>query len=224
METPISEIAVGARRRTVNRQKVAELAESIQDIGLLNPVSVNRAEGGYLLIAGLHRLEAAKVAGWATIPATLVTLGDLDAELAEIDENLIRSELSVLEKGDHLTRREEILSAKLQRAPSHRPSKGEFCSPLRTTADIAREAGIGERTAQHYKQISRDLDPEAKDRLRDTPTANSKTDLLKLSRMDSGTQRQAEELVREACRQGWYRLERQTIGRLRAGWRGGGSG
>lgn len=104
-----------------------------------------------------------------------------------------RNDLTVLERGEHLARREEIMAARGQRAEpgdNQHSGGGELNSPPRkTTAEIAREAGISERTAQHYKQISRDLDPEVKDQLRDTPTANNKTDLLKLSRLDHETQR-----------------------------------
>ena len=52
--------------------------------------------------------RALTVLGHKTIAATIVTLDKLRAELAEIDENLIRNELTVLERGEHLSRRKQI--------------------------------------------------------------------------------------------------------------------
>ena len=63
---------------------------------------------GHTLIAGLHRLEAAKLLGWAEIDCTVTSLDGLQAELAEIDENFIRNDLSALEHGEMLLRRKEI--------------------------------------------------------------------------------------------------------------------
>lgn len=136
-----------------------------------------------------RRLEAAKLAGWSTIPANIVALDDLDAELAEIDENLIRNELTVLERGEHLKRREEILLAlgQRQKAGDNQYTAGgeQNSPPLKTTAAIAPEAGIGERTAQHYKQIAHDLDEQVRDQIRDLPLADRKTDLLRLARLEA---------------------------------------
>ena len=65
--------------------------------------------GGYKLIAGAHRLKAAKALGWTSIAAT--TLDDIDADqakLAEIDENLIRAALSPAEEAAHLAARKAV--------------------------------------------------------------------------------------------------------------------
>ena len=63
----ICEIIVKEGRRAINADKVAELAASIQELGLLSPIIVN-SNGE--LIAGAHRLEACKQLGWDDIPAT----------------------------------------------------------------------------------------------------------------------------------------------------------
>ena len=54
------------------------------------------------------RKLSCKLLGHETIRAETVDLGDLDRELAEIDENLIRNELTALERGEHLARRKAI--------------------------------------------------------------------------------------------------------------------
>lgn len=53
-------------------------------------------------------------------------------ELVEIDENLMRNDLTVLEQGEHLARRQELLGHK-----PWRPNKGSTVLPLKTTAEIA---------------------------------------------------------------------------------------
>ena len=85
---------------------------SIREIGLLHPITVLRAHdhdqtGAYRLVAGHNRLKACARLGWTWIPANIVNLEPLEAEIAEIDENLIRQALDVLERADHLLRRKK---------------------------------------------------------------------------------------------------------------------
>lgn len=87
MQIPIYQINVNAGRREADPEAVQKLADSISKVGLLNPITVDQE---YTLIAGLHRLEAAKHLGWPEIECTVKNLDGLLAELAEIDENLIR--------------------------------------------------------------------------------------------------------------------------------------
>ena len=105
MRIPISEIKINPGRREVLSKRVSELAKSIAEVGLLNPITLNRDN---TLIAGLHRLEAAKLLGWAEVDCTVSSLEGLQAELAEIDENFVRTDLSTIEYGDLLLRRKEI--------------------------------------------------------------------------------------------------------------------
>ena len=90
MRIQISEIKINPGRREASPERVAELAKSIAEVGLINPITLDRAN---TLIAGLHRLEAAKLLGWAEVDCTVSSLGGLQAELAEIDENFVRTDL-----------------------------------------------------------------------------------------------------------------------------------
>src|SRR5580765_7406636 len=103
MKFRIADIIVANRKRELG--DISQLAQSIQEIGLLNPIVIRR-DG--TLIAGCHRLEACKSLGWQEIDVTISELDDLHAELAEIDENLIRNELHFLDKDTQLKRRKEI--------------------------------------------------------------------------------------------------------------------
>lgn len=109
MELQIAEIVVPEGRRVVSDEKVVELAESIGDIGLINPITVTTAKR---LVAGAHRLAAMKRLGRETIEAVVRELSELDAELAEIDENLIRNDLTAAERAKYTARRKAIYLAK----------------------------------------------------------------------------------------------------------------
>lgn len=186
---PIADIVVVQRKRRLDDAKVRQLADSIAEVGLLNPVTISESK---VLRAGWHRLEACKLLGYATIQVTVMTGSDLHGELAEIDENLVRNELNPLEQGEHLVRRDEILTALGVRAESGTNlvnRTGEIDSPVpKTTADIAAEVGLTERTAQQRKQVARAIAEEAKDIIRDTVVADSQTELLKLARLDEEQQ------------------------------------
>lgn len=201
MDIRLDEVVVNDRMRALNSEKVAQIAHSISEIGLLNPITVKSVNNHYELVAGLHRLEAFKILKRETIPAQIFDGNDLDAELAEIDENLRRNELTVLEQGEHLLRRNEILEARGERAAGYGngsnqfESKGETVSPLLTTSDIAAEVGLSERSAQQRLQVARDIIPSVKEIIRDTDIAQSTTQLLTLARMGMNEQKDVAEVI-----------------------------
>jgi len=85
------------------------LTDSMQVIGQLHPIIVRPHQDQHLLVAGRHRYEAALRLQWDTIKASVVS--DMDADkalLAEIDENLIRADLSPAEQAAHLAERERL--------------------------------------------------------------------------------------------------------------------
>ena len=104
----ISDIKIKPGRREAKPKSVEEMTRSIQALGLLNPIIVTE---DHTLVAGLHRLEAAKKLGWTEIECTVSTMDGLQAELAEIDENFVRTNLSHRELGDLLLHRKELYEA-----------------------------------------------------------------------------------------------------------------
>ena len=183
MKLDIARIQVGQRKRKLDEGKVRSLAESFESIGQLQPITVEQCEyGNYRMIAGLHRLEAAKLLGWESIEAQEFEGDAVAAELAEIDENLMRNDLTFLEQGEHLARRQELVGFK---QGDNRFTIGRLATvaPLKTTLEIAKDAGISERSAQQRMQVARNIVPEVKDAIRDTEIANSTTQLLELARL-----------------------------------------
>jgi ParB family chromosome partitioning protein len=83
------------------RHKVAgldELAASLQEYGLLQPVVVRRVNGAYELIAGHRRLAAAEQLGWRQIAAVVRDETDDQAYLLTLTENLQRDDLTPKEE------------------------------------------------------------------------------------------------------------------------------
>ncbi len=173
VDYPIEKIIIGKRLRPV--KDVTELAASMAESGLLQRIVL--LPDGTLVVGG-HRVAAAKQLGWTTIPARIAELDEVDAELAEIDENLYRRELTVLEQAEHLQRRMELLEIKGQRAKAGDNQH----SDATTTAAVADSIGISERSAQQRLQIARGLSQAARDALRDTDLAQSTTKLLDLAK------------------------------------------
>jgi phage N-6-adenine-methyltransferase len=187
MQVKISDIIITNRKRTLKTEYVKQLAESINEIGLLNPITLS---SDYKLLSGLHRLEAIKLLGMDTIESHVkVTGGVLYEELIEIDENLIRSDLVILERGEQLKRRKEIyeeIHPETKQYSSEKQSeirRGEIISSGESfTEDTAQKTGLSQRTIQQEIQIARDINESVKDIIRDTEIADNKTELLKIAR------------------------------------------
>jgi ParB-like chromosome segregation protein Spo0J len=101
------------RLRALRPAVVKELAESMKARGQLQAIVVRpRGQNGYWLIAGRHRYEAARKLKWPKIRATILEGVKADAaELMEIDENLIRADLTAAERAMHVARRKELYEA-----------------------------------------------------------------------------------------------------------------
>ncbi len=77
---------------------LAQLADSLRQNGMLQPVVVRRmGDGGYELVAGERRFRAAKLAGWPRVPAIVRNCTDEEAMLLALEENLQRSDLNPME-------------------------------------------------------------------------------------------------------------------------------
>lgn len=205
MKIRVDEIQVKEGRRELNADHVRELAESIKELGLLNPVTVDK---DHILIAGLHRLEAVKLLEWPEVECTMCSLEGLLAELAEIDENIVRNDFSAIEYGEMLLRRKEIYEALHPETKAtydggqfkgnqHKNVVGEKNS-LTTKSfvqDTAEKLGVVPRTVELQIQTAKNLTPEAKDIIKDAETKITKKAALKLSRLEPEQQKEAAALL-----------------------------
>lgn len=98
-ELPVSAIRPNARqpRQTFPRSGIEELAASIREVGVLQPLVVRSTPGGFELIAGERRLRAAKEAGLERVPVLIRQAGDNESMELALVENLQRENLSPLD-------------------------------------------------------------------------------------------------------------------------------
>jgi site-specific DNA-methyltransferase (adenine-specific) len=177
MQIPINLIKVESRLRSVDSKKVDELLQSIQEIGLLNPITITKDN---VLVAGAHRLEAMKRLGKDNIECNVLESVDkLRIELAEIDENLIRIELTIIERGDFLRNRKRVmidlglcsknggdrhLNFELKKTDESQKASNAFCKePIKSFAKLTSEkTGLSERTINKDMDITKNLSIEVK--------------------------------------------------------------
>lgn len=203
MKIPIDEITVRPGRREAVSGIIKELAESMAEVGLLNPVTVS---ADHVLIAGLHRLEAAKSLGWTEIECNVCDLEDFQMKLAEIDENCARTNMTTLERAETMRQRKALYES-LHPETKVGVAQGEGASRARGVSrnlrprvksfldDTAEKLGIHRSTVARMVQIAENLTPEAKNILRDTKASNRT--LLAISRMKPEEQAEASALLVE---------------------------
>ena len=99
-EVPVSVIRPNPYqpRERFDEESLGELADSIREVGLLQPVLVRPADDGYELIAGERRWRAARRAGLQTIPALVRETDDNSTLEQALVENLQREGLNPLEE------------------------------------------------------------------------------------------------------------------------------
>lgn len=201
--TPVAleKIIVPHGRRRVDAIKVAALAASIAEVGLLQPVALT---SDYRLIFGAHRLAALSQLGRKEIPSLIHHLDELHLELAEIDENLQRHVLTVLETSRALARRKDIYEAlhpgtqsvTKRGGPGRAKKTSDKMSPVSFAKDTAAKLGKHHRTVERMVEIGLGLTEEVANLLLETPIANKQCELKRLSKLRPDTQRQvAEKLV-----------------------------
>lgn len=101
-EIPISELRVNPYqpRKTFDESALMELAESIKDHGVIQPIIVKRSIKGYEIVAGERRYRASIIAKKETIPAIIRDFSDQQMMEIAILENLQREDLNAIEEAD----------------------------------------------------------------------------------------------------------------------------
>ena len=87
-------------RTDFNEESTRELAQSLVEHGLIQPVVVRSCPGGYQLVAGERRVRAARYLGWETIDAVVRDLDDAGSAQVALIENLQREDLSYWEEAE----------------------------------------------------------------------------------------------------------------------------
>ena len=100
LELPVGEIRPNPNqpRQEFREEELAELAQSIAQVGVLQPLSVRRTQRGWELIAGERRLRAAQMAGLACVPCLQTEADEETSSLMALVENVQRKDLDVWEE------------------------------------------------------------------------------------------------------------------------------
>lgn len=191
VEIPLNRLKVTTRLRSTDPDKVTDIAESVEGIGLLHPITVSRHGEWFHLLSGLHRVESFRKLGRETIPATIKEADPLIEELIEVEENLVSSRLSAIDEARFIVRWEEILFALGRRAVS---GDNRWNRSGLTNTELAKNRGMTKRTYQYTKSIA-NLHPEVQDLLNETEYANSKMDMVALSKENDDVQMEVTKLL-----------------------------
>lgn len=93
------EAPVHLMRGQLDQLKIKELSESIEQNGLINPLTVVNVNGHIELVAGFRRLMAVKLLRWQTVECSLIESKDLECEIIKIHENLVRENVDPISEG-----------------------------------------------------------------------------------------------------------------------------
>ena len=154
-------------RTNFEPERLRELAESIREHGILQPLIVTRdREGGYRLIAGERRLQAARLAGLESVPVVIREAADAHLLELALIENIQRADLNAIEEANayrrlvdeyHLTQ-EDVA----RRVGKNRTTVANALRLLQLENEIRRSLVAGEITEGHARAL---LGIEGRDRI-----------------------------------------------------------
>lgn len=156
-------------RQHFPEEELEELAQSIRQQGLLQPVLLRPVDGGYELVAGERRFRAAQRAGLSEIPAVVREVDDRTALELALIENLQRTDLDPIEEArayERLSRQFGLTQEEIAaRVGKHRSTIANTMRLLRLPEEIQREIAAGRLTAGHARALLAVASPEEQRRL-----------------------------------------------------------
>ena len=142
-------------RKIFDSDGLQELAASIQNYGILQPLTVRRRNGEYELVAGERRLRAAKLAGLTEVPCILLSVDEESSGMIALVENLQRRDLDYMEEAEGLARlmrlyglNQEQAAAKVGKSQSAVANKLRLLRHSPAVLAALRENGLSERHAR----------------------------------------------------------------------------
>ena len=150
-------------RRVFDEEALNELADSIRQHGILQPLSVRRVGGAYELIAGERRLRAGMKAGLTEIPCIVMTMDERESGVVALVENLQRQDLDFVEEARGISRLMELCSLSQEQAARMLGiSQSAVANKLRIlrhspeVLQALREGGLTERHARALLKVPRE--------------------------------------------------------------------
>ena len=212
-------IEVPPNRRPTKPASVLSLADSILKVGLLQPIGLTE---DLHLVYGRHRLDAYIALGASSIPAVILKVDSMQAELAEIDENLKRTNLSAIMEAKALKRRKQIYltlfpetkhGAMGGKGNNKKASNNETENiSVSFAEDTAAKTGKTARAIRGDVALADAIPDDVANLTAETPVADNKRELKKLANMPEEEQR----VVAEKIAAGAKTVNEAVTGKRRA--------
>lgn len=158
-------------RQHFDPERLRELADSIRQQGVIQPIVVRRGAEGFELLAGERRLRAAQMAGYDTIPALVKSANDQEALEVALLENLQREDLNPMEEARayHRLQAEFQLTQDevTQRVGRDRSSVTNMLRLLKLPPSLQADIEAGRLSMGHARALLALDSEEAQRRLRD---------------------------------------------------------
>lgn len=183
-------IKVDEKSRLRATGDIIPLKDSIENIGVINPITVDT---DYNIIAGFHRYLACKELNHREIPVRIVDKS-INKELLEIDENLIRNNLTTLETAQQLLKRKGIYETMYPDSKPENVKRNNFASVYTTkcfTKDVSERIDKSQRWVQSHIKIADNLTPESVQKIKGTELENNFILLQNISRKEPKEQLKA---------------------------------
>ncbi len=155
-------------RRIFDEEAIAELAKSIENYGVITPLTVRKTPRGYEIVAGERRLRAAKRAGVKNVPCYIVDVGEKESSLMAIVENLQRKDLDFFEEALSLRcliekygLTQQQTAERIGKTQSAVANKLRLLRLLPETARFIREKGLSERHARTLLRLPEEMQQSA---------------------------------------------------------------
>ena len=157
----------GQPRKIFDPAGLQELAASIAEYGIVQPLTVRRRDGFYELVAGERRLRAARMAGLREVPCILLSVDEAQSGMVALVENLQRRDLDYIEEAEGLARLMRLYGLSQEQAAQRvGKSQSAVANKLRLLRHspqvlaMLRENQLSERHARALLRL-----PEEEDRL-----------------------------------------------------------
>ncbi len=151
-------------RSVFTDSELRPLADSIKQNGILQPLTIRKADLGYELVSGERRLRAARMAGFLSVPCIMIEVSDRSSALLALVENIQREDLSYFDEAaaieqliDLYGMTQEDAAIKLGMAQSTIANKLRLLKLTEPERKYIKESGLSER---HARALLKLKDPD----------------------------------------------------------------
>jgi ParB family chromosome partitioning protein len=183
-------------RQHFDAQRLQELADSIRQQGLVQPIVVRRHAEAFQLVAGERRLRAAQIAGYETVPALIKKVSDQETLEFALLENLQREDLNPMEEARAYQRLQSEFHLRqrdvAQRVGKDRSTVANMLRLLQLPAALQEDIEAGRLTMGHARALLALTSAADQQRLRDLIMAQGLSVRATEARVRAWTQPPAE--------------------------------